>query len=84
MEEWQRSGEAILRRGEVERETGLSRSSIYKRMRVGRFPRPVSLGGRIVGWRLKDIRAFLADPARYRAEKVVGDPGQEEDGHADK
>lgn len=83
MDERQRSEQAILRRDEVERETGLSRSSIYKRMRVGRFPRPVSLGGRIVGWRLKDIRAFLADPARYRAEKAVSDPSSEEDSHAD-
>ncbi|WP_144156290.1 helix-turn-helix transcriptional regulator [Paraburkholderia sp. BCC1885] len=83
MDERQRSEQAILRRGEVERETGLSRSSISKRMRVGRFPRSVSLGGRSVGWRLKDIKVFLADPARYRAEKMVSDPGPEEDGHAD-
>jgi prophage regulatory protein len=40
----------ILRRPQVEQMTGLPRSSIYERMAVGTFPRPVPLGGRAVGW----------------------------------
>ncbi len=40
----------ILRRGEVEDRTGLSRSSIYNRIRQGTFPPSVSLGGKAVGW----------------------------------
>ncbi|MGF6856759.1 AlpA family phage regulatory protein [Paraburkholderia sp. CI3] len=58
---------AILRRRQVEAKTGLSRSTIYRRMRVGTFPSAISLGGRMVGWRATDIGQFLANPARYRA-----------------
>ena len=40
----------ILRLKEVIRLTGLSKSSIYKRIEEGTFPRQVRLGGRAVGW----------------------------------
>ena len=60
----------ILRRRQVEQCTGLSRSTIYKRMRDGTFPPAIPLGGRMVGWRAADIEQFLANPARYRASLV--------------
>ncbi|PMS16802.1 MAG: AlpA family phage regulatory protein [Pandoraea sp.] len=59
----------ILRRRQVEQCTGLSRSTIYKRMRDGTFPPAIPLGGRLVGWRSGDIERFLSDPARYRASQ---------------
>ncbi|MBC8366756.1 AlpA family transcriptional regulator, partial [bacterium] len=40
----------ILRLPTVKQRTGLSRSTIYLRISEGRFPTPVSLGGRAVGW----------------------------------
>ncbi|WP_368622619.1 helix-turn-helix transcriptional regulator [Paraburkholderia sp. BR13444] len=58
---------AIMRRSDVERETGLSRSTIYQRMKAGTFPKPVHLGARSVGWRVADIEVFLASPAAYKA-----------------
>jgi prophage regulatory protein len=58
---------AILRRKQVEQAVGLSRSTIYQRMKDGTFPHPVPLGGRVVGWRVSDIELFLVDPAGYRA-----------------
>lgn len=57
---------AILRRKQVEQIVGLSRSTIYQRMKDGRFPRAIALGGRMVGWRASDIELFLVDPAGYR------------------
>ncbi|MFM0038679.1 AlpA family transcriptional regulator [Paraburkholderia strydomiana] len=57
----------ILRRRQVEEITGLSRSTIYRRMQAGTFPPAVPLGGRLVGWRAADIERFLENPARYRA-----------------
>ncbi len=60
---------AILRRKQVEQVVGLSRSTIYQRIKDGTFPRPISLGGRIVGWRASDIELFLVDPAGYRAPR---------------
>jgi len=58
---------AILRRKQVEQIVGLSRSTIYQRMKDGTFPQAVPLGGRMVGWRASDIELFLVDPAGYRA-----------------
>ncbi|WP_043173352.1 helix-turn-helix transcriptional regulator [Burkholderia ambifaria] len=60
----------ILRRRQVEQCTGLSRSTIYKRMRDGTFPPAIALGGRMVGWRAADIERFLSNPARYRAPRT--------------
>jgi prophage regulatory protein len=57
---------AILRRGQVEQEVGLKRSTIYQRMQEGTFPRPIRLGERAVGWRASDIELFLQDPTGYR------------------
>ncbi|MFM0382849.1 helix-turn-helix transcriptional regulator [Paraburkholderia dipogonis] len=60
----------ILRRKQVEAATGLSRSTIYQRIRDKTFPAAVQLGPRAVGWRAGDIDAFLTDPAGYRAVAV--------------
>ncbi len=49
----------ILRRPDVERITGLSRSTLYAMMAEGTFPKPVKLGKRAVGWREADIAAWL-------------------------
>ncbi|NUA28663.1 helix-turn-helix transcriptional regulator [Cupriavidus basilensis] len=68
MAEQLRAALAILRRKQVEQETGLSRSTIYQRIKYKTFPPAVQLGPRAVGWRRGDIDAFLADPANYRAE----------------
>lgn len=51
----------ILRRPEVEKRTGLSRSTIYRRIEQGTFPAPVLLGIRAVGWIEAEIDLFLAD-----------------------
>ena len=51
--------ERLLRRREVQRFTGLSRSSIYRLMEISDFPRPVRIGPRAVRWKLSDITAWL-------------------------
>ena len=51
--------ERILRRPDVEARTGLSRSTIYDWMKRGDFPQPVALGARLVGWRERDVEAWL-------------------------
>lgn len=50
---------AILRRRQVQTRTGLSRSTIYERIKAGSFPSPVSLGARAVGWIESEIEAWL-------------------------
>ena len=49
----------ILRLPSVRERTGLSRSSIYLRISQGRFPRPISLGERAVGWLESEITEWL-------------------------
>lgn len=49
----------ILRLPEVKIRTGLSRSSIYLRVSEDRFPKPISLGGRAVGWIASEIDSWL-------------------------
>jgi prophage regulatory protein len=60
----------ILRLKQVQEETGLSRSSIYRGVQAGTFPSPISLGLRAVGWRRGCIDVWLADPVGYRAQQV--------------
>ena len=50
----------ILRRKQVEAETGYSRSTIYLRISQGLFVRPVSLGARAVGFPAGDVAALNA------------------------
>jgi prophage regulatory protein len=50
----------VLRLPEVMQATGLSRSTIYDRMKDGGFPRPVRLGPNSVGWREGDVADWLA------------------------
>jgi len=50
---------AILRLPAVKARTGLSRSTIYLRISEGGFPKPISLGGRAVGWVEAEINAWL-------------------------
>ncbi len=49
----------LLRRRQVEEVTGLTRSSIYRLMQTGQFPRPVRVGPAAVRWRASDITAWL-------------------------
>ena len=49
----------LLRRRQVEEITGMSRSSIYKLMQDGEFPRPVRVGPAAVRWRTSDITAWV-------------------------
>ena len=50
----------IIRRKQVEARTGLSRSTIYERIKTGTFPAPVSIGAKAVGWIEAEIEAWIA------------------------
>lgn len=50
----------ILRLPTVISESGHSRSTIYLRITQGLLPKPVSLGGRTVGWPDSEISSLLA------------------------
>lgn len=59
----------ILRRKQVEARTGLSRSSIYARLRQNpkrpgdydpTFPKPVSIGAKSIGFIESEVEAWIA------------------------
>ena len=51
----------FLRLPEVLARTGLSRSTIYVRLDQGRFPQPVSLGARAVGWIEAEVNEWMRE-----------------------
>jgi prophage regulatory protein len=62
----------ILRLPAVKTRTGLSRSTIYLRVSEGRFPRPISLGDRAVGWVDAEVEAWLADQIEQSRKSQAG------------
>ena len=54
----------LLTRREVEARCGLSRSSLYRLMRAGRFPEPIRVGVRAVRWPSSEIETWLASRPR--------------------
>ena len=50
----------ILKLRKVCERTGLSRSTIYLRIREGKFPHQIELGARAVGWLESDVSSWLA------------------------
>lgn len=49
----------ILRLKKVLEQTGLCRTSVYKAIKDGTFPRQVPLGGRAVGWLASEVEAWI-------------------------
>lgn len=49
----------IIRLKEVIDSTGLARSTIYKYIAEGTFPKPVSLGDRCVGWVESEVHDWI-------------------------
>jgi prophage regulatory protein len=61
----------ILRRKQVEAETGYSRSTIYLRISQGLWPRPVRLGPRAVGWPASEVAAVNAARIAGKSDQEV-------------
>ena len=70
------SSPAILRTPTVLALIGLSRTSLWRRVRAGDFPAPVRLGGegsRAVGWHRGDVERWLSELSK--AESAPGGEG---------
>jgi prophage regulatory protein len=50
----------ILRDAEVRNRTGLSRTTRWRLVRAGKFPKPVRLTEHAIGWRESAIEEWLA------------------------
>jgi prophage regulatory protein len=51
----------LIRLKEVQHRVGLGRSTIYRWMAEGKFPKPVQLGGYAVAWAVEEIDEWIAD-----------------------
>lgn len=61
----------LIRIDDVIAKTSLSRSSIYRKMEEGKFPRPVSLSdstarGSPKAWRLSEVQAWIQERTALR------------------
>jgi prophage regulatory protein len=56
--------DALLRLATVEAVTGLSRSTIYAKLKAGEFVQPIRLGARCTRFRAADVQAWLASQGR--------------------
>ena len=63
--------ERILRMRTVLERTGLSRSTLYRKMREGTFPNQVRISEHCCGWRESAINRWIADPAVYTKDKTA-------------
>lgn len=50
----------LIRLPEVQHRVGLGRSTIYRWMAEGKFPKPVQLGGYAVAWAEDELDAWIA------------------------
>jgi prophage regulatory protein len=64
---------SILRLPAVIASTGLSRSTIYLRIAQGVFPKPVSLGGRAVGWPASEVVSLNAARISGKSNSEIRD-----------
>lgn len=63
----------ILRLKSVLERTGLSRSTLYRKIQDRTFPRALRISARCAGWRESDIEAWLRDPETYPLVRPPGD-----------
>jgi len=57
--------ERIIRLRTVLERTGLSRSSVYRKIAEGTFPAQLKIGAHGAGWHESAVNRWIADPARW-------------------
>jgi prophage regulatory protein len=65
------NSDRIIRMKTVLARTGLSRTTLYRKMNEGTFPRQVKISVHGAGWRESAVNRWIADPAGYREELGV-------------
>jgi prophage regulatory protein len=61
-----RQPDRIIRLNTVLDRTGLSRSTIYRKIAEGTFPPRIKISVNGAGWRESDINRWVANPAGWR------------------
>lgn len=68
------SSSRILRLKSVLERTGLSRSTLYRKMQDRTFPKALRISARCTGWRESDVEAWLRNPESYTVVRPARDP----------
>lgn len=58
----------ILRIGTVLQKTGLTRSTLYRKIQRGEFPQQIKLSERCAGWRQSSVNAWMRNPMFYSVD----------------
>ena len=61
----------ILRLPAVLARTGLSRSTLYRKIEQGKSPRQIKISERCAGWRQSAVEEWLRNPMFYEAAENV-------------
>lgn len=60
----------LLRINEVEQLTGLSKSSIYKQVRLGKFPAPIKITDRSSAWSSDYVDRWIVSKVKSLAAQI--------------
>ena len=63
----------ILRLGAVLNRTGLTRSTLYRKIHTGTFPKQVRIATRCTGWRESAVSDWMRNPMFYSVDDHAGD-----------
>ena len=63
----------ILRIENVLDRTGLSRSTLYRKIQEGTFPEQIAISLRCTGWRESAVNQWMRSPMQYRAGSAPGE-----------
>jgi prophage regulatory protein len=64
-----REPDRIIRLNTVLSRTGLSRSTIYRKIAEGTFPAQIKISTNGTGWHESDINRWIADPVSWRPKR---------------
>lgn len=64
------TGNRLIRRPEVERKTGKSRSAIYADIKAGAFPKPIALNKKTVAWLEREIDEWVIGRLALRGRTI--------------
>ena len=64
------SHDRILRLKAVLDRTGLSRSTLYRKMQAGSFPKQVRIATRCTGWRESAVSAWMKSPMFFDVDDL--------------
>lgn len=62
--------ERIIRLKTVLARTGLSRSTLYRKIAEGTFPAQLKISIHGTGWHESAVEHWIADPMRYREDRA--------------